>query len=170
MPNGCEMGCANEPDDPAASAGSRGGERAADAIDRAASRLGLLASELRGGRATRREVDDAIGALEAELTRILGPRPPAGRGTGGKAKILRYLLDHMGEVVHGEELAGISGIGEWARRVRELRVENGYDIEELGRSRYRLRSAEPDSIRADQWRLANPGFRSWRARGPDSGG
>jgi hypothetical protein len=49
----------------------------------------------------------------------------------------------------------MSGIQEWARRVRELRVEDGYDIRELGNSTYRLEAADPDVVVAEQWRLAN---------------
>jgi hypothetical protein len=64
-------------------------------------------------------------------------------------------MDHLGEPVHGEELAAASGIQEWARRVRELRVEDGYEIAELGSSTYRLDSAEPNTEKARQWQLAN---------------
>jgi hypothetical protein len=49
--------------------------------------------------------------------------------TSARAKILEYLLRHVGEVVDGETLREVSGnISEWGRRVRELRDELGYDI------------------------------------------
>lgn len=84
-----------------------------------------------------------------------GPRPRAPQGEGGKARILAYLKEHVRQEVYGEELRAVSGIQEWARRVRELRVENGYEIAELGRSTYRLESPAPNVERAAQWQLAN---------------
>lgn len=48
---------------------------------------------------------------------------------GSKALILDYLLAHKGKVVSSKELQEASGgASEWARRVRELRDEQGYDI------------------------------------------
>lgn len=94
-------------------------------------------------RAGREQVEDAVADLRAAVVRAFGPRGPAARGKGGKARILFYLKAHVGEWVYGDELAAVSGIGEWARRVRELRVEEGYDIEEES-GLYRLNRAEPD--------------------------
>jgi biotin operon repressor len=82
-------------------------------------------------------------------------RPRARRGKGAKRRILDYLQDRLGEVITGEELAAVSGIQEWARRVRELRTEQGYDITELGGSLYRLESPEANEEVAKRWRLAN---------------
>jgi hypothetical protein len=84
-----------------------------------------------------------------------GPRPRAAQGKGAKSRILEYLKGRVGQTVYGEELRAASGIHEWARRVRELRVEDGYEIVELGQSTYRLQSAEPNKERADQWQLAH---------------
>lgn len=48
---------------------------------------------------------------------------------GSKALILDYLLKSKGRVVTSKELQEASGgASEWARRVRELRDEQGYDI------------------------------------------
>lgn len=48
---------------------------------------------------------------------------------GSKALILDYLLAHKGKVISSKELQEASGgASEWARRVRELRDEQGYDI------------------------------------------
>ncbi|WP_395732776.1 HNH endonuclease [Prosthecobacter sp.] len=48
---------------------------------------------------------------------------------GSKALILAYLLQHKGEVVSSKQLQDASGgASEWARRTRELRDEEGYDI------------------------------------------
>ena len=46
-----------------------------------------------------------------------------------KAKILRYLRKNVGEEISGEELAYLAkNKSEWARRVRELRTEDGWPI------------------------------------------
>ncbi len=48
---------------------------------------------------------------------------------GSKALILEFLLRHTGEVVNSKQLQDASGgASEWARRVRELRDEQGYEI------------------------------------------
>lgn len=50
-------------------------------------------------------------------------------GKGSKYKILIYLLDNVGKPVSTEDLKKASGFrSEYARRVRELRDEFGYDI------------------------------------------
>lgn len=127
----------------------------------AASELRALGAELTktAGRverseANRGELEDLIGRLRATTVRSFGPRKPARRGVGGKEKILDYLKAQPGEWVYGEELAAISGIQEWARRTRELRIQDGYDLEEDS-GRYRLNSPDPDAEVADRWRLAN---------------
>jgi hypothetical protein len=48
----------------------------------------------------------------------------AGWGTGGARDLIRrYLTEHKGQVIEGAELAVISGISEYGRRIRELREE-----------------------------------------------
>ena len=48
---------------------------------------------------------------------------------GSKALILSYMLKNIGVVLHSKQLQEASGgASEWARRVRELRDEQGYDI------------------------------------------
>jgi 5-methylcytosine-specific restriction endonuclease McrA len=62
--------------------------------------------------------------------------------TSGKGRIREYLKDNVGEPVESEMLARISGIRQYARRVRELRNEEGFVIdstrtrEELGQNDY----------------------------------
>ena len=68
--------------------------------------------------------------------------------------ILAYLLRHLNEEVSATEVAGVACIGEWARRVRELRVEHGWSIE-VSMHGYRLAAAGPDQQRAEAWREAN---------------
>ncbi len=51
------------------------------------------------------------------------------RKKSSKALILDYLLAHIGQVVSSDELQEASGFAsEWARRVRELRDEEGWRI------------------------------------------
>ncbi len=127
----------------------------ADRLRIAARRLLGLADAVESGSAARQEVDDVVAEIVGAQLDHFGPRPKARRGEGGKGKILAYLGRHVGQPVHGEELAAVSGIHEWARRVRELRVEDGYEIAELGASTYRLESMVPDAERAQQWQSAN---------------
>ncbi|HEV2789807.1 MAG TPA: HNH endonuclease signature motif containing protein [Solirubrobacterales bacterium] len=127
----------------------------AAATRKLAERLEALAGEIEGGSGGRDDGDQLVAELRGVQNRAFGPRPRAPRGHGGKAKILDYLLQRLGEVVYGEELAAASGISEWARRVRELRVQDGYRITELGGSRYRLEAAEPDLAEASAWALEN---------------
>jgi len=48
---------------------------------------------------------------------------------GSKKRILDFLLMNIGRVIEGEEIREASGnVSEWARRVRELRDEEGYQI------------------------------------------
>lgn len=52
------------------------------------------------------------------------------RSTGGsKKRVLRYFLENVGRVVTTEELAYLArNAKEYARRVRELRTEDGYAV------------------------------------------
>lgn len=48
---------------------------------------------------------------------------------GSKRRILLFLLNNMGRIIEGDEIRAASGnASEWARRVRELRTEEGYQI------------------------------------------
>ncbi|MDR1741920.1 MAG: HNH endonuclease [Synergistaceae bacterium] len=49
--------------------------------------------------------------------------------TGARAKLRAYFLNHIGEILDSETLQNVAnGASEWARRVRELRNEEGYQI------------------------------------------
>jgi hypothetical protein len=105
------------------------------------------------GQQHQQTVLDAMTRLRLAVVRAYGgARPRHPRGSGARTLILLYLQEHVGEWVYGEELAAVSGIGEWARRVRELRVEQGYEIEEDG-GRYRLTSRDADSARRARWTI-----------------
>lgn len=73
------------------------------------------------------------------------------RKVGAKARIRQFLLDHIGKTVTSIELrdAAGAGVSEWARRLRELRDEEGWpilshhDSAELSPGEYLLREAPP---------------------------
>jgi hypothetical protein len=47
---------------------------------------------------------------------------------GARDKLREYILEHAGEILDSDTLREVAGISEWARRVRELRNEEGYQI------------------------------------------
>jgi biotin operon repressor len=102
----------------------------------------------------REELDEINGALRGLILATFGPKPRAAPGQGARSKILDLLQARVGDWVSGDELREVSGIQEWARRVRELRVQDGYDIEESA-GRYRLREPAADAESAATWRSAN---------------
>lgn len=63
--------------------------------------------------------------LLRDLGSSLIPRDAAATA---RDRIILYLTKYPRQVIKGQELMVISGIGEWARRVRELRVEFGWNI------------------------------------------
>jgi hypothetical protein len=77
-----------------------------------------------------------------------------------------YFLENVGTVLDGDELAVISGISDYPRRIRELRVEQGYRIlsgaspdpdsgVDLTPDQYLLTTREPDTDSARRWAIAN---------------
>lgn len=125
-----------------------------DGLRRLAERLKSAAATDLGVDGARSELEAISSELQVLVARRFGGRRRAAHGQGARSMILAYLQTKLGEWVEGQELAAISGIQEWARRVRELRVEDGYDIEEEA-GRYRLGSMEPDAEAAQKWRTAN---------------
>ena len=69
------------------------------------------------------------------------------RRTGAKENIKQFLLAHVGEVVTSHDLQSAAGpnVTEWARRVRELRTEEGWPI----RTRNDDASLRPGEYRLD---------------------
>jgi hypothetical protein len=47
---------------------------------------------------------------------------------GARSKLRDYFHEHVGEVLDSDTLRDVAGTSEWARRVRELRDEDGYQI------------------------------------------
>jgi hypothetical protein len=84
----------------------------------------------------------------------------AGLPRGGKGRILALFQFQLGHPLSGKQLGAVAGIGEWARRVRELRAE-GYDIgsdetrSDLKPGEYVLVSEAPDTRLRDQWNRAD---------------
>ena len=71
-------------------------------------------------------------------------------GGGSRAKLRVYFLANLGRVMDSNELREVAGgISEWARRVRELRTEEGYlilthnDRGDLTPGQYLLESKKP---------------------------
>ena len=90
---------------------------------------------------------------------------PKSEAASGRDRILAYLLRYPSLVIDGDELMVVSGIGEWARRVRELRVQFGWwiysgytfadianDAAEVG-ARDEVASVDQLQIRPDQYVL-----------------
>ena len=48
---------------------------------------------------------------------------------GARTKLREYFIANVGKVLNSEELRTIAGISEWGRRVRELRNEEGMNIQ-----------------------------------------
>jgi len=48
---------------------------------------------------------------------------------GARDKLREYFLANAGKVLTSQELRKVAGISEWARRVRELRSEEGFNIQ-----------------------------------------
>lgn len=100
--------------------------------------------------------------------RKLGLRVLDRYGVSARAAIERlrlYFLRYPQTVIDGAELAVVAGISEYARRVRQLRVEHGYLIltgarlhgEEISLrpNQYFLIDAQPDPDAARRWHVAN---------------
>lgn len=47
---------------------------------------------------------------------------------GSRRRLREYFLNNVGRVLNSEELRKAANAGEWARRVRELRNEEGYQV------------------------------------------
>lgn len=69
---------------------------------------------------------------------------------GARTKLRQHFLENIGRVMDSDELRAVSGhISEWARRVRELRTEEGYQIlthndrSELKPGQYLLLDSKP---------------------------
>lgn len=100
---------------------------------------------------------------------------PRAEATSARPRILAYMRRYPGVKISGDELYVVAGISEWARRVRELRVQEGWrivsgltlrDMQEQGEAPgfedvalttddYLLVYPEQDRDAAHRWHLAN---------------
>lgn len=101
---------------------------------------------------------------------------PAENASAARDRILYYFRQYPGTIINGDELLVVSGIQEYARRLRELRVQFGWAIasgvtikemseDEAGEvpdelktmrpNEYILLSAAEDRDAAHRWHLAN---------------
>lgn len=68
---------------------------------------------------------------------------------GSRAKLRAHFLANLGRVMSSDELRGVANTSEWARRIRELRNEEGFEIlthndrSDLKPGEYLLNSAKP---------------------------
>lgn len=118
--------------------------------------------------------DRALAVADAiDSARAVGASLVAGQS--GRDRLRSYFLQNVGEVLSSRELMAVSGIQEFARRIRELRVEEGYriltgvtvqaQIEEeaaegvsntvLRPDEYLLSDPVPDANAAEKWQIAN---------------
>ncbi len=94
-----------------------------------------------------------------------------------RARILHYFLEYPGVIINGDEILVVSGIQEYARRVRELKVQFGWsivsgvtakqmaeedefplrevDVTTMSPADYILLSTEQDREAAHRWNIAN---------------
>lgn len=102
---------------------------------------------------------------------------PAVDARSSRDRILFYLQKYPQTIITGDELMIVAGISEWARRLRELRVEYGWqilngftaremaqedefpvdglDVSEAGTDHYILLSTQQDRDAAYRWNVAN---------------
>ena len=74
---------------------------------------------------------------------------PTATPLAARGRLLAYLRRFPGEVIDGDELMVVSGIGEYARRIRELRVEEGWPIL-AGRTVNEMRESIEGDLFADE--------------------
>lgn len=83
-----------------------------------------------------------------------------------RGRILYYMQQNVGTILNAQELEIVSGISDYGRRIRELRVEFGYRIVTadsldpesglvLRPNQYVLLRADPDRGAAHRWHIAN---------------
>src|SRR5690606_18081995 len=48
---------------------------------------------------------------------------------GARAKLRKYFIANVGKILNSDDLREVAGVSEWARRIRELRNEEGMNIQ-----------------------------------------
>lgn len=121
-------------------------DRLADLVERAIGALRHIRQEATDGE-NRAWLVEAATALESLAKRLRGD-------LSGRDLVLELLKAAHPKSVPAAALRTASGIQEFARRIRELRVQYGYDIETTPDG-YRLVALEPDTKAAARWILMN---------------
>ena len=102
---------------------------------------------------------------------------PPQSASSARDRILFYFKKYPNTIIHGDELLVVSGIQEYARRIRELRVQFGWhiingitantmstedeflltsiDVTKMGPDDYLLLSTKEDKEAAYRWNIAN---------------
>ncbi len=103
-----------------------------------------------------------------EHTKDLGVSVVAEHGWNkgpARERIRLYLIEYTGQIIDRAELEVVAGISDYPRRIRELRVEQGYQIAsgaspdestgiDLKPDEYLLVQPKPDSDAARRWHVA----------------
>lgn len=63
-----------------------------------------------------------------EIGAYIGASLAPNEADSGRARLLAYLRHQVGRIVHTEELMIVAGIGDYPRRVRELRTKHGWPV------------------------------------------
>src|SRR5690625_1033917 len=92
----------------------------------------------------REQVQALVPAVHA--LRDLGSSLMPEHGNSARKRILYYLRRYPLTVIAGDELGVVSGISEYARRVRELRVQFGWPIYSGQTAKEMLEEEEADGI------------------------
>ncbi len=96
-----------------------------------------------------------------DLGASIGAKLAPDNARSGRARIIAYLRAQVGRIVHTDELMIVAAIGDYPRRIRELRGEHGWpiisgmavrDLRLLGARAEALRSA-PASMAPDEYLL-----------------
>ena len=91
---------------------------------------------------------------------------PKSEASSARDRIIAYLKQYPGIIIDGDELMVVSGISEWARRVRELRVQFGWWIysgvtfKQMAQNpddaeAFKAMGIDPSLIKPDQYVLMN---------------
>jgi hypothetical protein len=63
-----------------------------------------------------------------DLGASIGASLAPGNSGSGRARLIAYLRAQVGQIVHTDELMIVAGIGDYPRRIRELRADHGWPI------------------------------------------
>jgi len=92
--------------------------------------------------------------------------------SSASSRMLAYLQAHLGETVTAASLSGVAGTQSWARRVRELREDNGWVIHthttnsSIAPGQYRLVFDQPRPELVEVWAAAKSAAKLRTKGGP----